>query len=171
MCGGEREPAPLRRIPEHLHRRGEQLHDLVGLDPPLDIGGDKAEEGVDPPAGRRRLERVERCQDLDLIREQADLLLRLAQSGREEVSVARLRPTAGKAELAAVNAMVGAKEQQDPQHAVRIAEDGGQDRGVRKRSSRGQASERSRSSVVSRRRISRASPEPTRTAAGRVTPL
>ena len=39
------------------------------------------------------------------------------------------------------------------------------------RSARGQTSVRSRSSIVSRRRISRASPSPTSTAAGRVTPL
>ena len=122
------------------------------------------------PAGRLRLERVERGEHLHVLRPEAHLLLGLAQRGREEVAVARLRPASGQAELATVAADVGAQQEQDPQHPVDVAEDGRQDGRVSERG-RGQASARSRSASVSRRRISRAAPPPTRTAAGRVTPL
>ena len=55
-----------------------------------------------------------------------------------------------------MDAAVGAQEEQDAEHAVRIAEDGRQHGGVAKLSGRRQTSARSRSSTVSRRRISRA---------------
>ena len=126
---------------------------------------------MDAKAGRPRLERVERGEHLDVLGREADLLLGLAQRRREEVAVARLRSAAGQPELTSVDAAVGAQEQQDPEHAVRVAEHRRQNGRVLEVGGRGQTSARSRSSIVSRRRISRASPSPTSTAAGRVTPL
>ena len=104
-------------------------------------------------------------------RRQANLLLRLAERRREEIPVTGLGAPAREADLATVDAAVGAKEQQDSQHAVGIPEDGGEDGCIFQGSGRGQTSERSRSSAVSRCRINRASPPATSTAAGRGTPL
>ena len=84
--------------------------------------------------------------------------------------VAGLGTAPWQAKLATVTADVGAQQQQDPQDAVAVAEDRRQDGGIGERS-RGQVSARRRSSSVSRRRINRVAPRPTRTAAGRVTPL
>ena len=70
-----------------------------------------------------------------------------------------------------MNPPVGAQEEQDPQHTLGVAEHRRQNGRILEGRGRGQASERSRSSIVSRRRINRTSPSPTSTAAGRTTPL
>ena len=103
---------------------------------------------------------------------EADLLLGLAQRRREEVAVAGLRSAAGQADLAAVDAAVGAHEQQDPENAVRVAEH-------RRQNGRVLESARSWSDLGPEQVVDRlaacgsAAPRrrATSTAAGRVTPL
>src|SRR3954451_11506317 len=169
----ERQLPTLRRLAEVLDRRGEQPCNLVGLEPPLDIRGNSAEKRVDAEAGRLRLERVERGEHVDLGRHEPDLLLGLPKRRGEKADLVHgLRAPAGEPELAAVDAMVRAEEEQYPEHAVGVPENRRQDGGLlHRRARRGHASLRSRSAAVSRRRIRRASPFETSTAAGRVTPL
>ena len=125
---------------------------------------------MDSKAGLPRLDRVERGEHLDVLGRDSDLLLGFTQRGRQEVMVARLRSTTGEPDLTAVDAAVGAHEQEDPENALRIAKHGCQNGRVLERR-RGQTSARRRSAIVSRVLIRRASPPPTSTAAGRVTPL
>ena len=89
----------------------------------------------------------------------------------QRTGVAGLGLAPRKAELTAVQAaVVGADDDRDTKVAVRVAEDGQQDRGVAQARSR-HASSSSRSSTVSRLRIGVTSPSRTSTAAGRPTPL
>ena len=134
--------------------------------------GTTPEEWIDAEARRHRLERIERGEHLDLRGQQPDLFLGLAKRRREKAApVGRLGSAARQAELAAVDAPVGAEEQQDPQHTGAVPKDRCQHGGIFQLARRRHASLRSRSAAVSRRRISRASPLATSTAAGRVTPL
>ena len=89
-----------------------------------------------------------------------------------EIGVARLGLPAGKPELAAVQpAVVGPDDEDDPQVAVRVPVDRKEHGGRRAARPLITRSWRRRSSIVSRRRMTRASPSRTSTAAGRVTPL
>ena len=78
--------------------------------------------------GVLRLEDGELGNDLDRRRREPHLLLGLAERRREHVRVARLGLAAGEAQLAAVlSAVVGARDDDDPQLAVRVAVDRDED--------------------------------------------
>ena len=124
-----------------------------------------------PEASLPRLDRVESGENLDPVGRQSHLLLGLAQCRGQEVAVARLRPATRQADLAPVDAPVGAYEQQDPEDTFCVPEHRRQDSRILERRGRDQTSARSRSAIVSRFRIRRAAPSCTSTAAGRVTPL
>jgi hypothetical protein len=76
---------------------------------------------------RAAADRLQLAQDLDVGRPQPDLLLRLTQGGREQALVAFVVPAARKGELAAVVAVVGPDDQDEPQLAAVVAEDRGED--------------------------------------------
>jgi hypothetical protein len=72
-------------------------------------------------ANRRQL-----TEDVDVGGAQPDLLLRLAERRREQRVVLLVVPPAGEGELAAVVAVVGPDDQDEPQLAAGIPEDRGQ---------------------------------------------
>jgi len=78
--------------------------------------------GFGPAADSRKL-----CKDLDLVGRQADLLLGLAQSCREQRGVVRVSFPARECELAAVQSAVGANDQHEPKLPPVVAKDGDED--------------------------------------------
>ena len=72
----------------------------------------------------------ERSEDLDGLRLEPYLLLGLTKRGGEEVVVARLGPSTGQPELAPVDAVVGADEEEDPKVAFRVTEHRREDGGI-----------------------------------------
>ena len=126
---------------------------------------------MDAPTRPLRLERRQRGDDLDDGRCEPDLLLGLAEGRGAQVGVVRLRLAAREPELATVETpVVSPDDKHDSELAVRVAVDGDEHRRVPQLAvtrPRGAGGRRS----SSRRRITRASPSRTSTAAGRVTPL
>ena len=158
-------------VAEILDGGREQLHDLVGLEPPRDVRRDAPEKRVDAKAGGHRLERIERCQDLDLRRREPDLLLGLPKRGREEGPVAGSGRPPGNPSWPPWTPRSVRRRSRMRSTSVRVPEDGRQHGGVLRARRRRQTSAAEQVVDVSRRRISRASPSRTSTAAGRVTPL
>ena len=155
----ERQPPPLGRLAEDLDGWRQQPHDLVRLEPPLDVGRDAPEERVDAEAGRQRLERVERASTSTCDGMSPTSSSRLAERGREEVAVDRLRASrrGGRAGRRGCPGRSGG----GAGSGARRRRPGRRARARRRRATRSPSSRlrcASRSATVSRRRISRASP-------------
>ena len=169
----ERQPPPLGRLAELLDGRGEQPRDLVRLEPPLDVGRDDA-RGTDrrgSPSPSSRADRARRAprpatagaRPPPRPREapsRGSCPRRPAPGGRPGGRAGR-RGCRGRCGGAAGSAARRRRPERPAPARRRPA----------KLARRRHASLRSRSAAVSRRRISRASPPATSTAAGRVTPL
>ena len=104
--------------------------------------------------GRTRVEGRELRDDVDRRRVEADLLLGLPERSGEEVGVLRLGLAAGKPELAAVEAAVVRPHDEHDAQLVLVVPIHGHEHGRRAELGH-RASCRRRSSIVSRRRITR----------------
>src|SRR6476619_958527 len=108
-----------KRHPEYLQRalsetraqladgRLEHLFDLARRERPLQARSDQSDEWIDGVVRDRGLRRRERPDDIDGVRVEADLLLRLAQRRPPQVGLVVVLATARERELAGVTAQPG----------------------------------------------------------------
>src|SRR6476646_6452903 len=89
--------------------------------PEADALGDSADEWVDLVAGDEGAHRGQRPGDLDLVRAQADLLLRLAQGRVEQRLLRRVRAAARERDLAGVAPQVEPALGEDEPGSLRMA--------------------------------------------------
>jgi len=89
----------MRRVEEVIERRFEHVRDLAGVRAERQIGRDDAKHRRDVEAGDGAIG-VGDADHLDPGRGQADLLVRLAQSGGDRAVVAGIDAAAGEADLA-----------------------------------------------------------------------
>jgi hypothetical protein len=131
----KRPPAPdqaLERVPggEVVERELEHGVDLGLVRDPLEARLDQPDERVDRVVGDERPDRGERADDVDALRRQPDLLVRLAQRGLDQ-ALARVAAPAGEGDLPGVAAQVGAALGQDRVQAAGVMEQRDEDGRVR----------------------------------------